>query len=437
MDRLLAESVLWITFAKDEILPFCDCCALAKSHEQPRSRIASKRPTGPLQKFEADIWGPVGVTSIGGFRYVFGMTDYYSAYGWVVFMKSKDEAPRALLLVNGLQERMWLTLSEMTVAMLLHAGLGREFWALAFCAAMHIRNNVYSRGVGSVPYRRHTGKTPDVAGSRVFGCPAYVHVDAGNRRKLDAKAFRGVFVGYGQESHTYLALLDNGGVGSTSDASRLQEITEAHRRVVDETDDVEEELEIEIEVAPQTAEELELGSQRPTQELTQLETNEETDDGGQEEPIVQRAERDPYPARSRRAPGQWWVVHPENPNDDAAAMMAAAFAAVTQGVDEPITLKQALSGPFKEQWAQAVESEFNSLEKQGTWVVCELPEKRTAIPSKWVFKVKYNADGSIARFKARLVVQGCRQRHGIDYAETFAPTVKFTTIRVMFAIAVQ
>eukprot|EP00873_Tetraselmis_striata_P042412 jgi/Tetstr1/462676/TSEL_007642.t1 len=233
----------------------------------------------------------------------------------------------------------------------------------------------------------------------------------------------------------YQALLDNGGVGSTSDASRLQEIIEAHRRVVDETDDVEEELEIEEE--PLTAEELKLGSQRPTLELTQLETNEGTDDGGQEESIVQRAERDPYPARSRRAPGQWWVVHPENPNDDAAAMMAAAFAEVTQGVDEPITLKQALSGPFKEQWAQAVESEFNSLEKQGTWVVCELPEERTAIPSKWVFKVKYNADGSIARFKARLVVQGCRQRHDIDYAETFAPTVKFTTIRVLFAIAVQ
>eukprot|EP00873_Tetraselmis_striata_P024497 jgi/Tetstr1/444761/TSEL_032609.t1 len=375
-----------------------------------------------------------------------GLNDDLGSYMWVKdsgayphmvadsdsFVEYEQLAPPV---ENGLQERMWLTLSEMTVAMLLHAGLGREFWALAFCAAMHIRNNVYSRGVGSVPYRRHTGKTPDVAGLRVFGCPAYVHVDAGNRRKLDAKAFRGVFVGYGQESHTYLALLDSSGVGSTSDASRVQEITKAPRRVVDETDDVDEELEIEEE--PLTAEELELGPQQPTLELTQLETNEGTDDGGQEEPIVQRAERDPYPARSRRAPGQWWVVHPENPNDDAAAMMAAAFAAVTQGVDEPITLKQALSGPFKEQWAPAVESEFNSLEKQGTWVVCELPEERATIPSKWVFKVKYNADGSIARFKARLVVQGCRQRHGIDYAETFAPTVKFTTIRVLFAIAVQ
>eukprot|EP00873_Tetraselmis_striata_P007821 jgi/Tetstr1/428085/TSEL_018140.t1 len=78
-------------------------------------------------------------------------------------------------------------------------------------------------------------------------------------------------------------------------------------------------------------------------------------------------------------------------------MMAAAFAAVTQGVDEPITLKQALSGPFKEQWAQAVESEFNSLEKQGTWVVCESPKERATNPSKWVFKVKYNTLMAVSR----------------------------------------
>eukprot|EP00873_Tetraselmis_striata_P006209 jgi/Tetstr1/426473/TSEL_016774.t1 len=80
------------------------------------------------------------------------------------------------------------------------------------------------------------------------------------------------FVEYEQLAPPVEALLDNSGVGSTSDASRLQEITEAHQRVVDETDDVEEELEIEEE--PLTAEELELGPQQPTLELTQLETNE-------------------------------------------------------------------------------------------------------------------------------------------------------------------
>eukprot|EP00873_Tetraselmis_striata_P000283 jgi/Tetstr1/420547/TSEL_011637.t1 len=79
---------------------------IASGGTKRSAHLATGDGSGParwmLAKFGADIWGPVGVTSIGGFRYVFGMTDYYSAYGWVVFMKSKDEAPRALLLVEAL-----------------------------------------------------------------------------------------------------------------------------------------------------------------------------------------------------------------------------------------------------------------------------------------------------------------------------------------------
>eukprot|EP00873_Tetraselmis_striata_P003478 jgi/Tetstr1/423742/TSEL_014374.t1 len=58
-----------------------------------------------------------------------------------------------------------------------------------------------------------------------------------------------------------------------------------------------------------------------------------------------------------------------------------------------------------------------------------------AVRCKWVFKTKRNADGSLARYKARLVAKGFSQVHGIDYNDTFAPTVKFTTLRIIFSLA--
>ena len=66
-----------------------------------------------------------------------------------------------------------------------------------------------------------------------------------------------------------------------------------------------------------------------------------------------------------------------------------------------------------------------------------MPPGKTAIGSKWVFKTKINADGSINKHKARLVAQGYAQQHGIDYEETFAPVVKYVSLRTVLAIANQ
>lgn len=65
----------------------------------------------------------------------------------------------------------------------------------------------------------------------------------------------------------------------------------------------------------------------------------------------------------------------------------------------------------------------------------ELPPGEKAIGSKWVFKIKYNADGSIERYKVCLVAMGNRQVEGTDYSETFAPVVRMETIKTFMGVA--
>ena len=89
------------------------------------------------------------------------------------------------------------------------------------------------------------------------------------------------------------------------------------------------------------------------------------------------------------------------------------------------------------EWEQAMEVEFQSLQKNHTWTLSDLPEGKKPISCKWVYKVKYKADGSLDKYKARLVARGFSQKEGIDYEETFAPTAKMSTIRLVRALAAQ
>ena len=137
-------------------------------------------------------------------------------------------------------------------------------------------------------------------------------------------------------------------------------------------------------------------------------------------PIVSKETRSQRPQRVRKRldlfkPSVWRV----------GAMIA-------QTKEEPKTLEEALAFDDAADWKMAWDSEVKSLNDNGTWILEDLPEGRTAIGCRWVFKIK--EDG---RYKACLVPKGYAQALGIDYNETFALVAKFTTLRTLLALAAE
>lgn len=81
--------------------------------------------------------------------------------------------------------------------------------------------------------------------------------------------------------------------------------------------------------------------------------------------------------------------------------------------------------------------EIQSLMRNKTWEEARLPPGRTAVKSKWVFRVKKKANGELDKYKARLVAKGFSQKYKIDYEETFAPVVRYTSIRLLLGLAAE
>ena len=82
-----------------------------------------------------------------------------------------------------------------------------------------------------------------------------------------------------------------------------------------------------------------------------------------------------------------------------------------------------------------MQDELDALSQNHTWDVVPCPPFVKPIGCKWIYSIKLNSDGTLARYKARLVALGNRQEYGIDYDETFAPVAKMTTVRTLLAIA--
>nr|XP_020155902.1 uncharacterized protein LOC109741234 [Aegilops tauschii subsp. strangulata] len=101
---------------------------------------------------------------------------------------------------------------------------------------------------------------------------------------------------------------------------------------------------------------------------------------------------------------------------------------------EPTDHREAMASPA---WRAAMQFKLDALRHNGTWTLVPPPPHANVIDCKWVFKVKYKADGSVDRHKARLVAKGFKQQYGLNYDDTFSPVVKHVTVCLVLSIVVS
>ncbi|CAI7828413.1 unnamed protein product [Closterium sp. NIES-54] len=107
-----------------------------------------------------------------------------------------------------------------------------------------------------------------------------------------------------------------------------------------------------------------------------------------------------------------------------------------RNIPTPRSYAEAITGPFSFQWDAAMDAEMASLKSTGTFIDAVPPHGANIVDGIWIFRVK-RSPGSPPAFKARYVAQGFSQRQGVDYFQTFSPTPKMTTLRVLLHVAAQ
>ncbi|CAI7891177.1 unnamed protein product [Closterium sp. NIES-53] len=303
--------------------------------------------------------------------------------------------------MNGIAERANRTITETALGLLIEAGLPDYFWPDAVRSACVAKNRALTH-VGAdkwVPYVEWIGRKPKVDMLRVFGCMALVPKHL-RHNKLGAKAIWAVHLGMAQNSkaeqqqHHHKAIFPcEWGRGGQGCRGRRGGGAASERACTD------------------------------------------TSEEGRGKRRIQAPNRLTYdalgkPAKSALAGAALMVGEDEESDYEECAF---AFFSPVEMPGEPATLKEALEGSDAEEWKKAMESELKSIEENGTWESVELPEGRKAITSKWLFKIKFDADGKIERYKSRLVAKGYQQKEKVDYKELFAPVVKPTTLQTLLA----
>jgi transposase InsO family protein len=249
-DHILGLKDKDVAFVKDRV---CRACIEGKLHETQHKPTNVLHTSRVLELLHMDLFGPPTHESLGGKKYCLVIVDDYSRYTWVFFLKKKSETQQIFIdfanevqrqndlkilairsdngtefknytmeeflgeegirhqfsapytpQQNGVAERKNRTLMDMARTMIAEYKSPYNFWAEAISTACHTTNRVYLHKYhNKTSYEIYIGKKPSIQYFRVFGCKCYI-LKKGNRlSKFETRAYEGIFVGYGKDSHTY------------------------------------------------------------------------------------------------------------------------------------------------------------------------------------------------------------------------------------------
>ena len=294
---------------------------------------------------------------------------------------------------NGKAERYHRTIMDMARSMIFGSNLGQIFWGDALLYACYMLNRVPCRANPrrESPIQMLTGKAPNLTELATFGslCTAYRNP---HKSCWKPRAEEGRILGKSEEVKGYKVLLIK---------SRTVVVTQHVKNIKTFT--------------PEQNSELEKGL-KETEELEESKGNEE------EKTEEESTTDDTNKAAERRVTRQL-TRELERPVVNYVE------------VKEPKSYTEAMKSNEAQEWKKAVNEELKALEDNQTWKIVTRKVGMKPLHSKFVFKIKQNAEGEIERYKARLVACGNEQVYGKDYLETFAPVMDLMTVRIILILS--
>ncbi|KAH9725329.1 retrovirus-related pol polyprotein from transposon RE1 [Citrus sinensis] len=365
---------------------------------------------------------------------------------------------------NGQVERKHRHIVETALTMLAQANMPLKLWWNAFETAAYLINRMPTQALGHIsPYKKLYNNEPDYAFLKTFGCACFPYLRPYNQHKLQYHTTKCVFIGYSLQHKGYKCL-DNTGIVYVARHVIFNE--NEFPFVIDKNFETNK-SESRTSSQPNYQQLLLLpcgtfstpqlnsnpykkskeGGHNSTQDTMQASfenqirtPNEDQIQTHQPNTETQLDESRPEPNHQQERVN----IEPERPLEPLNTHLMVTrskhgiykpkiYLAQRSSYELPTNIASAIKNV---KWRNAMLDEYKALLENNTWELVKVQEGTKVIGKKWVYKVKHNPYGTVARHKARLVAKGYNQTAGVDYTETFSPVAKSSTIKVLLSLAV-